>query len=131
MMCVCLPLSATTWYVRHDGGTRFSSIQKAGLCDGKADAVPVGTTPNQHCAFNDVRMLWQDGSYTTGGPFPSWGWIGAGGDTYIIKGSIAEGITYRADCQADGDFVSGFPAVADIDEFGSGAEIAGDRLGAR
>ena len=42
---------------------------------------------NQHCAFNDVRYLWTDGSYTTNTNVgaPAWGWIGAGGDTYLIR----------------------------------------------
>jgi hypothetical protein len=94
-----VPSYATTWYVDTFGGSRFSTNQPAGLCDGTLDAAPVGTTPNQHCAFNDVRMLWQDGSYTTGSTFPGWGWIGAGGDTYIIEGTIADGVSYRVGWQ--------------------------------
>lgn len=87
---------AKTWYVDAAiGGTRFSTNQTTGLCDGSVDAAPVGTTPNQHCAFNDVRMLWQDGTYTDGTTFPGWGWVGAGGDTYKVIGSIAGGVTYR------------------------------------
>jgi len=51
---------------------------------------------NQHCAFNDARMLYQDGAYADGGStFPNWGWIGTGGDTYIIRGSIADNVSYR------------------------------------
>lgn len=88
--------AAKTWYVDAAiGGTRFSTNQTAGLCDGTVDSAPVGTTPNQHCAFSDARMLWQDGSASDGSTFPGWGWIGAGGDTYIVKGSIADGVTYR------------------------------------
>ncbi len=88
---------STTWYVRTDGGTRYSSGQPTGQCDGKADAPYSGTGYNQHCAFKDVRYLWTDGSYTTGttGVFPAWGWIGASGDTYILRGSIADGVSYR------------------------------------
>lgn len=152
------PLSASTWYVRPDGGTRFSSNVPSGGCDGTADVsyVSTGATTNaqwhvstvyaagatiidnqgfyetttagltsgsgaagpswgssttsdgtgiwtrgaaspanQHCAFGDVRYLWQDGSYTDGSTFPGWGWIGAGGDTYIIRGSIGTGVSYR------------------------------------
>lgn len=95
---LCAPSFASTWYVRPDGGARFSSNQPTGQCDGATDASYAstgGTGVNQHCAFNDVRMLWQDGSYTTGTTFPSWGWIGAGGDTYIIRGSIGTGVSYR------------------------------------
>jgi hypothetical protein len=78
----------TTWYVRPDGGTRS-------VCDGQADAAPVGTGSNQHCAFGDVRWLWQDGTYSTAGNFPSWGWVIAGGDTVIIRGSIGTGVSWR------------------------------------
>jgi hypothetical protein len=95
LSCACLPLCATTWYVRPDGGTRYSSNVTAGQCDGKADAPYSGTRTNQHCAFKDVRMLWQDGTYSTGNKFPSWGWVIAGGDTVIIRGSIGTGVSYR------------------------------------
>jgi hypothetical protein len=92
---VCLPLSATTWYVRPDGGTRYSKNVAKGQCDGKTDASYSGKGVNQHCAFNDVRWLWQDGSYSSAGNFPSWGWVIAGGDTAIIRGSIGTGVTWR------------------------------------
>ena len=89
------PIFGTTWYVRPNGGTRYSTNQKSGQCDGKADARYPGSGINQHCAFKDVRYLWSDGSYTYGKEFPGWGWIGSGGDTYIIRGSIATGVSYR------------------------------------
>jgi hypothetical protein len=78
--------TGTTWYVNGAGGTRYSVNEIAGLCDGKSPAAPVGTTPNQHCAFGDIRYLWTDGSYTTNlsAGAPAWGWIGTGGDTYLI-----------------------------------------------
>lgn len=91
----CAPSLASTWYVRPDGGTRFSTNVTTGTCDGLDDAAPVGPTPNQHCAFNDVRMLWQDGSYTNGSTFPGWGWVISGGDTVIVRGSIGTGVSYR------------------------------------
>jgi hypothetical protein len=87
--------TVTIWYVRKDGGTRYSSIQLQGQCDGQADAAYPGTGTNRHCAFNDARWLWQDGSYSTAGNFPSWGWVIAGGDTVIIRGSIATGVSWR------------------------------------
>jgi hypothetical protein len=93
--CVCLPLYGTTWYVRPDGGTRNSTNVPKGQCDGKADAPYPGSGTNKHCAFNDVRMLWQDGSYNTAASFPAWGWVIAGGDTAIIRGSLGTGVTYR------------------------------------
>ena len=102
-MTISLPIAAaaastgagTTWYVRPDGGTRYSVNMTSGQCDGQADVAYPGTGVNQHCAFKDVRYLWQDGSYTTGGSFPGWGWVGKGGDTYLIRGSIGTGVSYR------------------------------------
>lgn len=91
-----LPTLASTWYVRPDGGTRYSTNNTTGQCDGLGDAAYPGNGVNQHCAFNDVRLLWQDGSWATdGSSFPAYGWVGQGGDTYIIRGSIATGVSYR------------------------------------
>jgi hypothetical protein len=90
-------LSAQTpknWYVRADGGTRYSSNMTSGQCDGQTDIPYSGIGTNQHCAFNDVRWLWQDGSYPSGS-FPSYGWVIAGGDTVIIRGSIGTGVSWR------------------------------------
>jgi hypothetical protein len=93
--CACLPLYGTTWYVRPGGGTRYSTNVTSGQCDGKADAPYPGSGVNKHCAFKDVRYLWSDGSYTYGKALPGWGWIGSGGDTYIIRGSIGTGVAWR------------------------------------
>ncbi len=92
---VASPLFASTWYVRPDGGTRYSSKVTTGQCDGTADTPYPGSGSNHHCAFNDVRFLFQDGSYADGTSFPAWGWIGKGGDTYILRGSIEKGVSYR------------------------------------
>lgn len=86
---ICLPAFGETWFVRPDGGTRFSSKAPKGQCDGLVDKAYSGHGVNQHCAFSDVRYLWTDGTYTTiasSASFPSYGWIGSGGDTYIIRG---------------------------------------------
>ena len=93
----CRPLLAETWYVRPDGGTRYSPNVKDGQCDGKADTAYPGKGTNQHCAFKDARSLWTDGSYANSAKVgaPAWGWIGAGGDTYLLHGSIADGVSYR------------------------------------
>ncbi|MDQ2833205.1 MAG: hypothetical protein M3Y50_05540 [Acidobacteriota bacterium] len=91
-------MNAETWFVRSDGGTRYSDHSPKGQCDGKADAAYPGKGNNRHCAFKDVRSLWSDGTYTvTNAPsaYPAWGWIGSGGDTYLIRGSIADGVSYR------------------------------------
>jgi Putative Ig domain len=70
----------TTWYIRPDGGTRYSANQTAGQCDGKADTAYSGSGTNQHCAFKDPRYLWDDQSYG------NHAWVIAGGDTVIIRG---------------------------------------------
>jgi hypothetical protein len=62
------------------------------------DAAYPGSGSNQHCAFNDVRYFWTDGvTYCTDNSSTStcWTWIGQGGDTYIVRGSIGTGVTYR------------------------------------
>lgn len=81
-------VATTTWYVRSDGGTRFSSNVSSGQCDGKADAPYPGTGTNQHCAFNDIRYLWTDGTFNDGHTFPGWGWVIAGGDTMMVRDCI-------------------------------------------
>ncbi len=92
--------SATTWYVRPDGGTRYSSVMTGGQCNGQADAPYPGQGTNQACAFNDFRFLYQDGSYassdgTSNFAAPHWGWVIAGGDTVLLRGSLGTGVSYR------------------------------------
>ena len=87
--------SAATWYVRPDGGTRYSSAMTSGQCNGQADTPYPGQGVNQPCAFKDARYLYNDGSYATGSSFPAWGWVIAGGDTVILRGSIGTGVSYR------------------------------------
>src|SRR6266705_3708377 len=77
---VSLPLTSKTWYVRKDGGTRYSVRAKTGQCDGKEDAPYHGKGVNQHCAFNDYRYLWDDQTYNNRA------WVISGGDTVIIRG---------------------------------------------
>ena len=72
--------SGTTWYIRPDGGTRYSANRTQGQCDGQADVAYPGTGTNQHCAFGDYRFLWDDQSYGNDQ------WVIAGGDTVIIRG---------------------------------------------
>ena len=94
----CMPLFGDTWYVRPHGGTRYSVSTHKGQCDGTADVDYPGSGSNRHCAFNDVRYFWTDASsYCTdnASTSPCWKWIGKGGDTYLIRGSIGTGVTYR------------------------------------
>ena len=78
---------AETWYVRPDGGTRFSVNAKEGQCDGKGDLPYPGKGVNKHCAFGDFRYLWDDrASY---GKLP---WAIAGGDTVIVRKHLVHGI---------------------------------------
>ncbi len=71
--------AGTTWYIRADGGTRYTANAPLGQCDGKADAPYGGSGVNQHCAFNDYRFLWDD-QHTYGVSK----WIISGGDTVIL-----------------------------------------------
>src|SRR3984893_7433409 len=86
---LCIPaFSQSHWFVRKDGGTRFSTNQTQGQCDGQGDAPYPGVGINQHCAFNDVRYLWTDGSYSTNtsAVAPAGGWVGTGVNTCRIRG---------------------------------------------
>ncbi len=71
--------AASTWYVRADGGTRYSSNAPLGQCDGLADTAYPGFGVNQHCAFNDVRFLWDDQH-----SYNQLQWVIAGGDTVLL-----------------------------------------------
>jgi len=73
----------TTWFVRPDGGTRYSANVPAGQCNGTYDTPYPGTGVDQNCAFNDVRYMWSDNS----GSAPAW--VIAGGDTVVIRGCTA------------------------------------------
>ena len=75
------PLLAETFYVRPDGGSRFSAKDNAGQCDGKADLAYPGKGVNRHCAFGDYRYLWDDRH-----SYGNFKWAIAGGDTVIIRG---------------------------------------------
>lgn len=97
------------WYVRTGGGTRYSANETSGQCDGLADVNYPGSGVNQHCAFSDVRYLWQDGSSTSGGAFPAYGWVIKGGDTVTIRGSIADGVSWRIGWQTSAGCGSTYP----------------------
>jgi hypothetical protein len=75
----------STWYIRPDGGTRYSGNVPSGQCDGLADAPYLGSGANQHCAFDDFRYLWDDNSGAVGQGV----WVIAGGDTVIVRGCKA------------------------------------------
>ncbi len=75
--------TGTTWFVRPDGGTRYSSNVTSGQCNGLADAAYPGSGTNQNCAFNDVRYLWADNSGVPNA------WVISGGDTVIVRGCNA------------------------------------------
>ncbi len=71
---------AATWFVRPDGGTRYSVDVPTGQCNGMYDAAYPGTGVDQNCAFNDVRYLWSDNSGAQNA------WVIAGGDTVVLRG---------------------------------------------
>lgn len=74
-----------TWFVRADGGTRFSANVLAGQCDGLADVAYPGSGTNQHCAFREYRYTWDDDSGVC--PLGCVGqWVISGGDTIVVRG---------------------------------------------
>jgi len=79
--------AGTTWYIRPDGGTRYSANMTNGQCDGKSDVPYPGSGVNQHCAFRDFRYMWDDRSGRVG----QGTWVMAGGDTVLIRGCSSTG----------------------------------------
>ncbi len=75
-----IPPGTTIWYVRPDGGSRYSANATDGQCDGLADVAYPGTGTNQHCAFGDYRYLYSDKSYNNSA------WVIAGGDAVVLRG---------------------------------------------
>jgi hypothetical protein len=75
--------SGQTWFIRPDGGTRFSANVPTGQCNGTEDAPYPGSGVDQNCAFNDVRYLWSDNSGAQNA------WVINGGDTVVIRGCAA------------------------------------------
>jgi hypothetical protein len=99
------PLWAKTWYVRPDGGTRYSENVPSGQCDGTADAPYAGHGTNRHCAFKDFRYMWDDQSGRVG----AGRWVMSGGDTVILRGCSASKQTNPSnpDCRIGWDGPTG------------------------
>jgi hypothetical protein len=74
-----LPAFGRTWFIRVDGGTRYSPKTRLGQCDGQTDAKYPGKGVNQHCAFNDYRYLYDDRQ-----SYGVLAWAISGGDIVII-----------------------------------------------
>lgn len=88
--------TSQTWYIRPDGGTRWSANVTTGQCNGKFDVSYVstgGTGVNQNCAFNDFRYLYDDFSRVVG----QGAWVIAGGDTVVVRGCTALGSQLNPD----------------------------------
>jgi hypothetical protein len=53
--------TSTTYHVNPAiGGDRYTANHTTGLCNGLANSAPIGSTPNQNCAFNLATLLWND-----------------------------------------------------------------------
>jgi Putative Ig domain len=94
------PTGGTTWYVRPDGGTRFSTDLPTGQCNGKYDASYAstgGTGVNQNCAFNDFRFLYDSQGYNDNA------WVIAGGDTVIVRGCVSGPNNVAPNCRIGWD----------------------------
>lgn len=79
------PLFGERWYVRPDGGTRYSSKVTSGQCDGKTDAPCSGKGVNQHCVYSDFRYLLDEDRGGVG----QGAWVIGGGDTVVVRGCKA------------------------------------------
>lgn len=88
LLIAALPTYASTYYVRSDGGSRYSASQPTGVANGTADAACVGTTPNQNCAWNDIRYAWATGSYTPTVSCPDYCWALTTGDILMVRDCI-------------------------------------------
>ncbi len=98
----------TTWYVRADGGTRYSANRvAAGLsaqCNGKTNAPYSGDGgQNENCAFNDYRFLYDD--QATYGVLQ---WVIAGGDNVIIDNAKAWRVGWDGDTSQNELWCTGF-----------------------
>lgn len=83
-----IPTTAQIWWIRPDGGTRFSTNVPTGQCDGLADVAYPGSGTNQHCSWRQFRYLWDDDSGVC--PLGCAGqWVPAGGDTVVVRGCTA------------------------------------------
>ena len=103
-LCASPLFAAKTWFVRPDGGTRYSANNPHGQCDGKSDTAYPGGSGNQHCAFNDVRWMWWDNVYGKSS------WLMVGGDTLVIRGCSANNVQQNPDnphCRVGGDKATG------------------------
>lgn len=98
-LTMSLPASATTYYVRHNGGTLYDATNNpSGTCNGKGSGAPVGTTPNQTCAVGELQYLWDNGVYRTTSR-GSTDWVIAAGDIVDIGGCAnADGVTSNTFC---------------------------------
>jgi len=110
VVLVAPPLFGRTWYIRRDGGTRYSANVPSGQCDGKADAAYPGSGANRHCAYKDFRLLWDDDSGRVG----QGAWVIAGGDTVLIRGCNASASQQKPSnpaCRIGWDASTGNPAI--------------------
>lgn len=88
ILTVAYTIIPQTWYVRADGGGRYSAARvTAGFtgaqigCNGLADAPYPGSGTNQPCAYNDYRFLYDDQTFGAGAS----SWVISGGDTVLIR----------------------------------------------
>ena len=80
LLLLPLPALATNWYVRADGGTRYSATNRSGQCTGTSDAAYPGSGVNKPCALSDPRYLYSDGGNK------AYIWAISGGDTVLLRG---------------------------------------------
>jgi hypothetical protein len=110
------------WYVRPDGGTRYSAMATTGQCDGLSDSAYPGSGTNQRCAFSDYRYLYSDKSYNNSA------WVISGGDVVVLRGGPWRvGSDTPGDAPA-GDFCVGIGPACSSPPIPSGTAAAPTRI---
>ena len=91
VLLFAVPAMAATWYVDAvNGGTRYSTYNHSGQCNGKSPHAYPGSGANQPCPFNDYRYLYDAGATNPAGANK---WVISGGDTVIITQNYPAGQT--------------------------------------
>lgn len=98
-------VTPTNYYVRTDGGTRFSKARPQGQCDGKTDAAYSPKVRSHACAFGKVSYIAFDGAYSI---VPKY--VIAGGDVvHIGPGQFRCGYNGPKATDHDGISIAGNP----------------------
>jgi hypothetical protein len=116
--------TSTTYHVNPAiGGDRYTANHTTGLCNGLANSAPIGSTPNQNCAFNLATLLWND-PYT----YADANWILLGGDVAVFHSTGLMQIAGSPNASAVGNPCFGIGIYCAPPSIPSGSSSAHTRL---